>query len=201
MKYWLDWDSVPELLNKEQFCQICHISKGAALELLQSGKIPCKNNGKKTHCYEIRKQDALDYLHKHGIYPDNFEKNADCYPTKRPNSVGLPRELPPRLIKKLHSYYAALLVRSPDVFTTQDLMDLTGYSKTAINHWCSSGLLPCLYKNRTNHIPKAFIIDFFCSDYFRNINRKTKWHIFTLRDFNLRLQEERRRGRGSVKHE
>ena len=35
----VNWDSVPEVMNKEQFFRICHISKSTALHLLKSGKV------------------------------------------------------------------------------------------------------------------------------------------------------------------
>ena len=38
----VNWDSVPEVMNKEQFFRICHISKSTALHLLKSGKVPCE---------------------------------------------------------------------------------------------------------------------------------------------------------------
>ena len=31
----VNWDSVPEVMNKEQFFRICHISKSTALHLLK----------------------------------------------------------------------------------------------------------------------------------------------------------------------
>ena len=54
----VNWDSVPEAMNKEQFFRICHISKSTALHLLKSGKVPCEWSGKKTRCYKIRKEDV-----------------------------------------------------------------------------------------------------------------------------------------------
>ena len=42
----VNWDSVPEVMNKEQFFRICHISKSTALHLLKSGKVPCEWSGK-----------------------------------------------------------------------------------------------------------------------------------------------------------
>ena len=42
----IDWDSVPEVMNKEQFFRIRHISKSTALHLLKSGKVPCEWSGK-----------------------------------------------------------------------------------------------------------------------------------------------------------
>ena len=35
-------DSVPEVMNKEQFFRICHISKSTALHLLKSDKVLCE---------------------------------------------------------------------------------------------------------------------------------------------------------------
>lgn len=37
----------PEVITKDQFYRIAHISKATALFLLQSGKVPCKDSGKK----------------------------------------------------------------------------------------------------------------------------------------------------------
>lgn len=39
-------DSVPEVMNKEQFFRICHISKSTALHLPKSGKVLCEWSGK-----------------------------------------------------------------------------------------------------------------------------------------------------------
>lgn len=38
----------PEVVSKEQLCQICHISKRKAAWLLENGLIPCSDTGKKT---------------------------------------------------------------------------------------------------------------------------------------------------------
>ncbi len=42
----IDWDSVPDVMNKDQFYRLCHISKSTALHLLKSGKVPCEWSGK-----------------------------------------------------------------------------------------------------------------------------------------------------------
>lgn len=46
----INWDSIPDIITKDQLYQICHISKSTALYLLRSGKIPCEYTGKKTRC-------------------------------------------------------------------------------------------------------------------------------------------------------
>ena len=68
----VNWDSVPEVMNKEQFFRICHISKSTALHLLKSGKVPCEWSGKKTRCYKIRKEDVKAYLDERAIFPELY---------------------------------------------------------------------------------------------------------------------------------
>ena len=68
----VNWGSVPEVMNKEQFFRICHISKSTALHLLKSGKVPCEWSGKKTRCYKIRKEDVKAYLEERAIFPELY---------------------------------------------------------------------------------------------------------------------------------
>lgn len=64
----INWDSIPDIITKDQLYQICHISKSTALYLLRSGKIPCEYTRKKTRCYKIKKADVITYLFK--AHPD-----------------------------------------------------------------------------------------------------------------------------------
>lgn len=66
----VNWDSVPDVLTKDQFYQLCHISKSTALYLLRSGKVPCEWTGKKTRCYKIKKEEVKTYLEKRGVFPE-----------------------------------------------------------------------------------------------------------------------------------
>lgn len=74
----VNWDSVPEVMNKEQFFRICHISKSTALHLLKSGKVPCEWSGKKTRCYKIRKEDVKAYLEERAIFPELYSAPKGC---------------------------------------------------------------------------------------------------------------------------
>ena len=114
----INWDSVPDVMNKEQFFRICHISKSTAM----------------------------------------------------------------------HDYYAKLLEDYDDVMTVNDISALTGYGKTTINKWCCSKYLKSFQSGRLLYIPKIFLTEFFCSQYFRLINRKTLWHIQTLNEFQLEVK-------------
>ncbi|MEE0598500.1 MAG: hypothetical protein UCK97_05550 [Acutalibacteraceae bacterium] len=75
----INWDSVPDVMNKEQFFRICHIRKSTALHLLKSGKVPCECSGKKTRCYKIRKEDVKAYLEERAIFPELYSAPKGWY--------------------------------------------------------------------------------------------------------------------------
>lgn len=68
----INWDEIPEILSKEQFYKLCHISKTTALHLLRNGIVPCSNSGMKTRCYKIKKVDVQEYLSKRAIFPEAY---------------------------------------------------------------------------------------------------------------------------------
>ncbi len=98
------------------------------------------------------------------------------------------REIPPVVREDMHGFYKELLSKYPDVMTADDVVKLTGYVKTSVNNWCRKKHLKSFKKNGINHIPKVYLIEFFCSPYFRTIVRKSNWHIYILKEFARRGQ-------------
>lgn len=182
----INWDSIPDVITKDQLYQICHISKSTALYLLQSGKIPCEYTGKRTRCYTIKKEDVIAYLQDRKIFPESYSAPAGWYSGSYP--VKMQREIPPVVREDMHEYYKKLLAKYPDVLTADDVVKLTGYVKTSVNNWCRKGHLKSFKKNGINHIPKVYLIEFFCSPYFRTIVRKSNWHTYILKEFARRGQ-------------
>lgn len=199
MNEYIDWNQVPDVITKDQFYRICHISKQTARYLLQSGIVPCKYTGKKTRCYSIQKKDVQEYLHQRGLYPEKYTAPAGWYGTPKNKSVGMPKELSQETLEKLHSYYTALLVECPDVLSAKEVVSLTGYSANAVSRWCGKRYVRHFVRKRMNYIPKVFLVDFFCSEKFRTISRKSKWHIRTLHDFQQRQKDEKRSAKGAKK--
>ena len=111
----VNWDSVPEVMNKEQFFRICHISKSTALHLLKSGKVPCEWSGKKTRCYKIRKENVKAYLEERAIFPELYSAPKGWYGTHY--VARLSKELPEDTLRQMHGYYEKLLRKYPDVVT------------------------------------------------------------------------------------
>ena len=72
----------PDGLSKEQFYKIAHISKATARYLLQSGKVPCKRTGKKTHCYLIQIEDVIFYLQDRKAHPVKLVLFLLCCPRR-----------------------------------------------------------------------------------------------------------------------
>ena len=97
--------------------------------------------------------------------------------------IKLEIHLPPEVLEDMHAYYADLFSQYKDVLTAIEVCKLTGYSKTAINNWCAGGQLKAFKRSNVNHIPKIYLIEFFCSAYCRSVTRKSDWHIRTLKRF------------------
>ena len=190
MKYHkpINWNEVPDVITKEQFYRICHISKSTALYLLKSGAVPCEYSGRKTRCYKIKKDDVKKYLESKGKFPEYYSAPKGWYRGYR--KVSLPTNMSDATLKLLHEYYADLLSDYKDVITSQEVVKLTGYAKSTITNWCGKGRLKHFIKHNTYYIPKVFLIEFFCSPYFRSIIRKTSWHIQTINEFHYLMQKE-----------
>ena len=176
----INWDEIPDIITKEQLYQICHISKATALYLLRSGKIPCEYSGKKTRCYRIKKEDIRKYLEERAIFPEAYSAPVGWYCGGHKE---VPKEVPPVILEDMSDYYTDILSAHSDVLTVQQIANFTGYSKSAINRWCSKGWLRHFRRGRANMVPKVFLIEFLCSVHFRSINQKTAKHIELLKGF------------------
>lgn len=150
----VNWDSVPEVMNKEQFFRICHISKSTALHLLKSGKVPCEWSGKKTRCYKIRKEDVKAYLEERAIFPELYSAPKGWYGTHY--VARLSKELPEDTLRQMHVFYEKLLRKYPDVVTVKDVVTLTGYTLTTVHNWCSRGVAESLSKGTEVLHPENF---------------------------------------------
>ena len=185
----IDWDKVPDVMTKEQFYKICHISKSTAMQLLKNRKVPCEWSGKKTRCYKIKKEDVKEYLKKRAIYPELYSAPKGWYGTHY--VARLSKELSEETLSLMNEYYTKLLAKYKDVVTVKEVVDLTGYAKTTVNKWCNQGQLKSFRKGQLFYIPKIFLIDFFCSLTFRSITRKSLWHIQTLNDFSRKMKHRK----------
>lgn len=177
----INWDEIPDVITKDQLYRICHISKATALYLLQSGKIPCEFTGKRTRCYKIKKQDVITYLKDRAVFPESNSAPDGWYGGHY--KAHLPVTMPQAVLEDMHDFFESKLTKFQDVMTVPEIVRLTGYCKTSVNNWCRRGKLKCFKRKGVNLVPKVYLLEFFCSLYFRKIVRKSDWHIRMLREF------------------
>lgn len=193
----INWNSIPDVITKDQLYRICHIGKSTALYLLQSGLIPCEYTGKRTRCYKIKKEDVIAYLKNRKEFPEIYSVPSGWY------SCGyLPStqsDDPCEVQEDMREYYEGILSAYPDVMKSEDVVKLTGYVKTTVNNWCFKGHLKSFKKNGSNRIPKVCLIEFLASPYFQSITRKSKWHVYTIHEISRRIKFRKSRNSEGVK--
>ncbi len=128
-----------------------------------------------------KQEDIIKYLENRKVFSECYSAPADWY--KGDYSVRMKNEAPKYVLENMKLYYTELFAKYPDVITTTEISKVIGYSTTAINNWCNNGHLKSFKKRNVNHIPKIYLIEFFCSKYFRTITRKSEWHIWVLKEF------------------
>ena len=124
----------------------------------------------------------IAYLENCKVFPESYSASAGWY--KGEYTVQMGEQISQIVLEHLRLYYIELPSDYPDVLTTQVVSEITGYGKTSINNWCNQGHIKSFRKNNVNHIPKVYLVEFFCSTYFRTITRKSPWHIRTLQGFS-----------------
>lgn len=170
------FDEYDEVITSEQLYRICHISKRKAKWLLDNKIIPCEDTGKKTRRYKIKLQDVAEYLTKRdasglgdlapaGIFSSN------CKPKRKRHKEPLVVEFidllkDEQFRPKLREYYEQRFRKYPDALTVSDVTEMTGYTKNAVNRWIQKGHLKAYLISRNNLIPKAWLLEFLCSEYY-----------------------------------
>jgi hypothetical protein len=143
----------PDWLSLEQFQAVAHISKRKAKWLLENGVIPCEDSGKHTHRFQIRRGDVADFLRRrdegelNGIIPAGALSNKQLHNTPLPNTE------PEELLSFLLDEWAHM----PDMLTTKQATELTGYNDTTINNWAADGKIQAVNYYGKNLISKELL--------------------------------------------
>jgi len=173
-------EQFPEYITLEQLYQICRISKRKAKWLLDHKVIPCQDSGKKTRRYKIKTDDVIQYLKK-----CNELGKSDLAPIGEFSSACKKRtrirdefyelyvylENPEHRVR-FRKFYEERFKRAPDGLTTLEISEMTGFSKSAVNNWVQKGHLKA-YRGVKNLIPKEYVLDFICSDYYIRMHRRS----------------------------
>lgn len=163
----------PEYMTKNQMYKVCHISKKTCLFLLENGLVPCIDSGKKTRRFKIETNAVVHYLEDRELRPELYRPPQGFYKKKQSE---LNRALTEDDLLIMRQFYEAALKRYPDVLTTKQVSEFTGYGESSVVRWCSKQQLKFFYIKRRLFIPKEYLIDFLVSWHFIGISVKSETH-------------------------
>jgi len=123
----------------------------------------------------------MDYLFNREKCPEYYLASNGWYANKSEDHFFL--SFLPSIKENLYEYNTYILRKYPDILNSNEISKLTGYNKTTINQWCKTENLRHLIIKGRNIVPKIYLIDFFCSNYFLAITRKSEWHIKILTEY------------------
>lgn len=171
-------DTYPEFITKEQLYRICKVSKKTAQHYLENGFIPCQNTGKKTRQYTIRTADVVAFLHRRDDDPEACGALLGWY---RQGKTQLePRIYTPYMQNKLANALSVILENYPDVLTSNQVTDITGYHHETIVRWCSKKKVEYLTVRRAYLIPKDSLMTYLTDHRCQAISLTAKEHILKL---------------------
>lgn len=174
----------PDILSKEQFRIVGHMSKRTASYLLESKILPSRHTNKKTRCYFIKKKDIIELF-------DDMEKNPEKYVappkwysenTQIKVSPYMLRYTPfdPVNTNKLRAYYKRKLKSYDNILSVMQVAEFTGYRSTTVTSWIRTGRMEALQLLDRYIIPKELLLDWLTSERYNAIERKSKPHVRTL---------------------
>ena len=171
-----------EKLSAEQVCKILHISKRKCAWMLQNGMIPCKDTGKKTHRYIVRRDDLDAYIKDSTAHPEKYFIPA-TFSSKNPGNRD-PRKkyepdkyyiYPEQVPADFRAWLDDEWYDIPDVITPKDVETILGYEHESVRRWINNGWLRITKAHNFEYIARDWLIDFTC-DYAFRIIKKSKTH-------------------------
>ena len=171
----------PEVITKDQFYRICHVSKRTATYLLDNGFVPCTNSGKKTRKYKMRLDDVIAFLELREANPLSFKAPENYYKDNKGKNFSYAYALNTnrlmRYRKMLRVFLENHLASCDDVLTPIDIEGILGYSYKSVTRWCINKELRAFLIQNKFKIPKEYLIDFMVSDRCITIAKKSDKHI------------------------
>ena len=125
-------------LTQQEVAALCHLSKKTIYKLERSGVLPYEEQvDRLIHTHVIKTTDVLAML-----------KERHCKQSSRS-----------LYIKTMTHYYKRMLRKEPDVLELNDIIRLTGFSKSGVLNWLLHGDLPSIRSGRFYlHAHVAFFI-------------------------------------------
>lgn len=155
-------EQYPEYVSLDQLYRICRIAKRTALYLIQHEIIPAIDTGKKTWRYKIALDDVITYLRRREQLGSMIPPGATSSRTKYPKK---PRRTFASLIiqgeeSAIAEYFSFIYNDYPDVLTTLDIVEMTGFAKRTVLQLLKDGEIDALRVGGRYMIPKQYLLSF-----------------------------------------
>lgn len=169
----------PDPMSRTDFRKACQIGTRTSLYLLKSGLVPCTHTGKKTRCYKIAKADVAEYLRRREAEPDYYKPPSGWYSNYPDKKILKKKEARQQILQgKSRAEKLADVKRKledyPDVLTSKQISELTGYSPHTVACWCRTGSLRSIPNMRNVFVPQSWLLDFLCSEKYKEIVHKSE---------------------------
>ena len=171
-------DTYPEFITKEQLYPLCKVSKKTAQHYLENGIIPCVNSGKKTRKYTIRTADVVAFLKSRD--EDSYACLAPAGWYKREATEHRPRIHSALMQKKLRAALETILGNYPDVMTSAQVTEVTGYHHETVVRWCRKKKIECFCIRKTYWVPKVSLVAYLTANHCFAINDTAKAHLLQM---------------------
>lgn len=162
----------PDWLSMEQFRAVAHISKRKAKWLLENGIIPCEDSGKQTRRFQIRMTDVVEFLRRR----DAGELSAIIPAGAFSSKSACPRQQTDVEPEELFSFLMEEWADEPDMLTTKQAVELTGYNDTTVNNWATDGKIISINYYGKNLISKESLAEYLTSPEGQRITRHPQKH-------------------------
>lgn len=162
----------PETLSSEQFRAVAHISKRKAKWLLENGIIPCEDSGKQTRRFQIRRSDVAEFLRRRDAGDLDAVIPVGAFSSKSPIADPSP-------CMESEEFFSFLLdewADEPDMLTTKQAANLTGYNDTTINNWAADGKIKAVNYYGRNLISKESLTEYLAGPEGQRITRPSQKH-------------------------
>lgn len=158
-----------EFISKEQMREICHLSKRSCTLLLVNSAIPCTVYQKKTHKFIVKRDDIIEFLKKN----DRRDIRVMCRSFKLESEHF---KLDEETRHYLREYYEEQFSYLPEVVPTYIIAQITGYSKGAVDKWCSDEIIDSMIIMNRRYVQKDVLLEYLASDRYACIVRRSKKH-------------------------
>lgn len=164
-------DTYPSVITLNQLYRICHLSKRKARWLLENHIIPCQDSGKKTRRFKIQLDDVITYLEETASGKRNVQFPVGLFSSNTVSKKAAKHKKQlydleqPGIRKALYQQYEKRFRTFPDVLSTTEVAQMTGFGRNAVNNWIANGRLK-IYSRGGRFIPKTYVLDFCCSPYY-----------------------------------